>query len=99
MSNLIAVRKTGRCATGHEKGKGTLWHALSLSDQEQSTDMTKYFSTTFDQRPALCGTAPGDRSLGWSSNVQEQHEVNCSRCLKAIEKLTEEEAPEARRRM
>lgn len=65
---------SGRCATGAERGRGKLVHAV------KGTAYPWY-------RPAMCGAKPGRLSAGWSEQVNEP--VTCSKCLQLIAPATD----------
>lgn len=79
LENYCAATKSGRCTCGHERGQGSVLHAVP-----RGTILT----TTQSDAKALCGAKPGARSAGWSSTPRPIDQVTCPRCLNAIAKLT-----------
>jgi hypothetical protein len=67
------LTKPGRCANGSQLDAGTRVHAVD----------TEYDWGSFE--PALCGTRPGRRTPGWSSD--ERDHATCPKCLKKLERL------------
>lgn len=61
-------RMTGRCASGAERDRGRLYHAVPAHGH----GWTK----------ALCGAQPGRRGNGWSDCPGA--EVTCPGCLRSI---------------
>lgn len=77
---MITVYKTGRCANGWTKDKGTTIHAIDGIDEKLEAFKKGVFSTS---QPALCGTQLGKRSdWAWIGGL-----INCPRCLNKIKKL------------
>jgi hypothetical protein len=69
----------GRLANEFCAGAGKRWHAVVRGRRPE---------------PALCGTKPGRRSMGWfapqplcEGNIDRDVTVNCPRCLSKIAKL------------
>jgi len=67
--------KGGRCWNGAHRDAGKVVHAVHEVD---------YAGDNFEK--ALCGTAPGPRSYGWTYAPNEL-DVNCPKCVKKMEAL------------
>lgn len=72
---ILSVVKMGRLANGFEKDHGVVRHAINKK---------KYFWGTHS--PALCGTRPGKRSVGFV-NDDDITEITCPKCLKKLNNL------------
>ena len=64
---------SGRCANGHERGKGSVVHAVRCAKDELRFGIRAYAH-------ALCGKTHGARSAGWSQ--QTGAEITCVKCKK-----------------
>lgn len=74
-TRYVAARMLGRCSNGNEADGGTLLHAIR---QDRMTSA------------ALCGAAPGRRSVGWGDHpdvVKPVAAVTCARCRVALQKF------------
>lgn len=69
MNEFVATHKTGRCATGTERDRGHVLHALQGSGLFDVADI------------ALCGATYGRRSAGWSATLLPADRVTCPKCL------------------
>jgi len=72
---IISVVKMGRLSCGCQKDHGVVRHGM-FKDQ--------YCWGTHSK--ALCGSAPGRRSVGFV-NDEDITEITCERCLAKIKKL------------
>jgi hypothetical protein len=69
--SLMPATLAGRCTNGHERGRGSIVHAVPISAREKSLGIDNYAQ-------ALCGKTHGPRSAGWSSRPGAQ--LTCPRC-------------------
>ena len=67
---FVSARKGGRCFNGAHRDSGVIRHAVEPSKSEG------YWGNK-----ASCGTSPGLRSYGWTT---DEREINCEKCLKKI---------------
>jgi hypothetical protein len=72
---VFAAKRAGRGANGYERDRGAVWHAVKGSSPQ---------NVAYSLASALCGVAPGARSVGWSGQVQTVEHVSCPRCLKKL---------------
>lgn len=75
-AEVLAAKLAGRCANGLERGQGTNLHAIPCAQVRRHGG---YVEAT---GKALCGAAPGRRSVGWTAC--ESHPVTCPRCQRAL---------------
>jgi hypothetical protein len=71
--NYVPAMLGGRCANGHERGQGSVVHAV----QQSGTRPDDLAST------ALCGQRAGARSVGFC--LRDELIVNCPNCLRRLE--------------
>lgn len=73
----------GRLQSGLEHDKGTLVHAVPSGGKVIPYPNACGYRYVY---PALCGTKPGPKSVGWTYG--ETKTVTCPRCLKKLAKGT-----------
>jgi len=75
-AEVLVAKLAGRCANGLERGQGTNLHAIPYTQVRRNGG---YVEAT---GKALCGAAPGRRSVGWTAC--ESLPVTCPRCQRAL---------------
>lgn len=78
-AEVLAAKLAGRCANGLERGQGTKLHAIP------SAQVRRHGGFVEPTGKALCGAAPGRRSVGWTAC--ESHPVTCPRCQRALARV------------
>lgn len=62
----------GRCANGHENGRGRVVHAIAIAPMDAAVS---------DAFAAVCGVTYGKRSAGWASAAPGVA-ITCAKCLR-----------------
>jgi hypothetical protein len=78
-AEVLVAKLAGRCSNGLERGQGTNLHAIPSA---QVRRLGGFIEAT---GKALCGAAPGRRSVGWTAC--ESHQVTCPRCQRALARV------------
>lgn len=78
MNDKVATPATlaGRCANGHERGRGAVVHAVPASPEELRFGINDYAK-------ALCGKTHGARSAGWSRQAADAA-ITCEKCSRLL---------------
>lgn len=75
---IVPALLTGRCANGHERGRGGVVHALQAHEVSMFGGV-KTLEIAASSR-ALCGKTHGAQSAGWS--IASERDISCPACLK-----------------
>ena len=77
---IFAVRMSGRCANGFERGGGRIIHAVELPGDVANKGVRPSW------QKALCGKAPGHKGNGWGDHLYPSDAINCPRCARKLDK-------------
>lgn len=78
-ADVLAAKLAGRCSNGLERGQGTNLHAIPTAQVRLNGEFVEATGR------ALCGAAPGRRSVGWTAYAS--HPVTCPRCQRALARV------------